>query len=252
MVPPMPSTGPAPATQLLLPIGSSRDLPETFGRVFRRLGISAQAPSFNIEYRPFAGLRSTIRLRGNHADVRISDVLEGAPPMVLEALAEILVAQVFRQRPSREARECYLAYVFRPGMRRRIEDSRRRRGSKRLLPPQGRWHDLSEIFQGLNRRIFRGELPHPRLGWSPKRSRTVLGHYDSAHGAIIISPVLDSPSVPRFLVEYLVFHEMLHIRFPVKRRGHRRILHSREFRQAEKEFPQYERARQRLRQFCQS
>jgi hypothetical protein len=238
------------AEQPPLPRGPSLDLPETFRRVFRRLGIPSRAPSFNVEYRPFAGLRSTIRVRENRADVRISDVLEGAPPLVLEALAEILIAQVFRRRPSREAKECYLAYVFRPSTRRKIEESRRRRSAKRLLPPRGRWHDLSEIFRRLNRRFFRGELPQPRLGWSSKRSRTVLGHYDSAHGVIIINPVLDSSVVPRYLVEYLVFHEMLHLRYPVERCGHRRVLHSREFRQAEKRFPQYEQARRKLKQFC--
>jgi hypothetical protein len=246
----MPSVVLAQAEQLPLPIAPPRDLPDTFRKVFRRLGIKSLAPSFDVEYRPFAGLRSTICLRDNHVDVRISDVLAGAPALVLEALAEILLAQVFRRRASREARECYLAYVFQPSTRRRIEDSRRQRGSKRLLPAQGRWHDLSGIFRRLNRRFFRGELPQPRLGWSPQRSRTVLGHYDSAHAAIIISRVLDSPLVPRYLIEYLVFHEMLHMQYPVERRGHRRVLHSREFRQAEKKFPQYERAHRKLKQFC--
>jgi hypothetical protein len=47
----------------------------------------------------------------------------------------------------------------------------------------------------------------------------------------------------------LVFHEMLHMRFPVERNGHRRVVHSREFRKAEREFPKYEEARKSLRQF---
>jgi len=246
----MPSPAPPQAEQLPLFGVPPRELPETFRRVFRRLGLRSSAPSFEVEFRPFAGLRSTISLRNNHVQVRISDVLAGAPRLVLEALAEILLAQVFRRRPSREARECYLAYVFQPGTHRRIEDSRRQRGRKRLLPPGGRWHDLSEIFHRLNRRYFGGKLPLPRLGWSPQRSRTVLGHYDSAHGALIISRVLDSPGVPRYLVEYLIFHEMLHMQYPVERRGHRRVLHSREFRQAEKKFPHYERAHRKLKQFC--
>jgi hypothetical protein len=232
--------------QLVLPLDAAGDLQGVFRRVFRRLGLSRTAPYFHAEYRPFAGLRSTIRLQNNHVDVRISDVLQDAPPLVLEALAEILLAQVFRRRASREARECYLAYVFRPATRQRIEATRRERGTKRLLPPQGRSYDLAEIFERLNRRFFRGTLPTPRLGWSLRRSRTVLGHYDSAHGAIIISRVLDAPAVPRYLVEYLVYHEMLHIRYPVERQGHRRVMHSREFRQAEKRFPQYERARRKL------
>jgi predicted metal-dependent hydrolase len=83
-----------------------------------------------------------------------------------------------------------------------------------------------------------------------KLSRTILGHYDSAHATIIISRVLDSPTVPSYLVEYLVYHEMLHIRYPVERRGHRRVVHSQEFRAAEKKFPRYEQVRRKLRRFC--
>jgi hypothetical protein len=233
--------------QLSLPIAPPQDLREVFRRVYCRLGIKHLVPSFEAEYSPFAGLRSTIRFRDNHVEVRISDVLEPAPLMVLEALAEILLAQIFRRRPSREARECYLAYVFQPATRRRIDDARRRRGSKRLLPPQGRCHNLEEVFLDLNRRFFKPQLPPPRLGWSLKRSRTVLGHYDSAHATIIVSRAMDSPSVPRYLLEYLVYHEMLHMRFPVERQGHRRVLHSREFREAEKRFPKFEQARRKLR-----
>jgi hypothetical protein len=236
--------------QIPLPLDSPGELPATFARVFRRLGLKRPAPDFRVEYRPFAGLRSTISLRENRAEVCISDVLAEAPPLVLEALAEILLARVYGRRPSREARECYLAYVFRPAVRRRIDDARRRRGSKRLLPARGRCYDLDEIFQRLNRRFFRGALSTPRLGWSLKRSRTLLGHYDSAHATITLSRVLDSPSVPRYLVEYLVYHEMLHMRFPVERRGHSRVVHSREFREAERRFPRYEQVRRRLRRFC--
>ena len=231
-----------------LPVGPAPDLAEVFRRVFCRLGTKHPAPTFEAAYHPFAGLRSTIRLRNNHVDVRISDVLEDAPPLVLEALAEILLAQVFRKRASREARECYLAYVFRPAMRRRIDTTRHKRGSKRLLPARGRWHDLREIFRRLNRRFFQGALPPTRLGWSLRRSRTVLGHYDSAHATIILSRLLDAPLVPRYLVEYLVFHEMLHMHYPVERRAHRRVLHSREFRDAEREFPRFERARRKLKE----
>lgn len=221
-----------------------------FERVFRRLSLRRPMPAFQVEFRAFAGLRSTIHLRNEHARVRISDVLAEAPPLVFEALAEILLAQLFRRRPSREARECYLAYVFRPTVRRRIDEARRRRGYKRLLPAAGGTFDLEEIFDDLNRRFFQSKFPRARLGWTPRRSRTILGHYDSAHRTISVSRWLDSPSVPRYLVEYLVFHEMLHMRYPVARRGHRRVIHSSEFLAAEKKFPQYEHARRRLKHIC--
>jgi hypothetical protein len=221
-----------------------------FARVFHRLDMRRPMPDFRIEYRAFAGLRSSIRFRDNCAEIRISDVLAGAPPLVTEALAEILLTQIFRRRPSREARECYLAYVFSPPVRRRIDEARRRRGRKRMLPARGRHFDLQEIFSKLNRRFFAGGLAPARLGWSLKRSRAILGHYDSAHRTITISRWLDSPQVPRYLVEYLVFHEMLHARYPLERDGHRRVIHSREFRQAEKRFPHYEKARRQLKRIC--
>lgn len=217
-----------------------------FVRAFRRMGLKRSLPEFQVEYRPFSSLRSTVRLRGNQLRVSISDLLAPSPSIVLEALAEILLGKVFRRRASREARECYLAYIFKESTRKRIEETRRRRGHKVQRPARGRCFDLVEIFNELNRRYFAGELPPTRLGWSPRRSRTILGHYDSAHSSITISRLLDSPKVPRYVVEYLMFHEMLHIRYPVERRGARRVVHSRAFREAERRFPQYAQARRRL------
>jgi len=238
------------AEQLALPLAPPPDLAEVFRRVFFRLRIKSPVVSIGARFHPFAGLRSTISVRNGAVKVRVSDLLAEASPLVLEALAEILLARVFHRRPSREARECYLAYTFRPAMRTRIDATRRERGSKRLLPARGHHHDLEEIFHELNRRFFHGQIPPSRLGWSRQYSRRILGHYDSGHGTIIISRKLDSPSVPRYLVEYVVYHEMLHIRFPVERRGQRRVVHSREFREAEKKFPQYELACRQLKHIC--
>jgi hypothetical protein len=236
--------------QLFLPLGPPPDLSEVFRRVFGRLRIKVPVASFDARFHPFAGLRSTITVRNAALTARVSDVLVEASPLVLEALAEILLARIFRRRPSREARECYLAYTFRPAIRSRIDAARRERGSKRLLPARGRHHDLQQIFQALNHRFFQDQIPPVRLGWSQKNSRRILGHYDSGHTTIMISRTLDSAAVPRYLVEYVVYHEILHIRYPVERRGQRRVIHSREFREAEKKFPQYALACRQIKDLC--
>jgi predicted metal-dependent hydrolase len=238
------------AEQLALPLAPPPDLTEVFRRVFFRLRIKSPVLSIGARFHPFAGLRSTISVRDGAVKARVSDLLAEASPLVLEALAEILLARVFHRRPSREARECYLAYTFRPAMRTRIDAARRERGSKRLLPARGHHHDLEEIFHELNRRFFHSQIPPSRLGWSHQYSRRILGHYDSGHGTIMISRKLDSPSVPRYLVEYVVYHEMLHVRIPVERRGQRRVVHSREFREAEKKFPKYELACRQIKHLC--
>lgn len=239
-----------PSEQLILPLDPEAALEAVFRRVFRRLALRPVAPEFTVELRPFSSLRSTIRLRHHHAEVRVADLLADAPPIVHEALAEILLTQVYRRRASQEARACYLAYVSSPTVRRRADALRRERGRKRLLPPRGRVYDLEEILGALKTRYFNDHLAPVRIGWSPHRSRSILGHYDSAHGTITVSLWFDSPAVPRYLVEYLVFHEMLHIRHPVERNGHRRVVHSRAFREAEKSFPHYEKARRKLAQMA--
>jgi hypothetical protein len=237
---------PSETRQLLLPIQPAASAAFVFSRVFRRLGIRRSEPDFHIEYRPFSGLRSQIALQDNRARVRISDVLAEAPPIVLEALAEILLAQLFRRRASEEARECYMAYVLDPAVRRRVDEARRTRSRVRLLPARGRYYDLAEIYSRLNQRFFEGLLGPCRIGWSMKPSRRVLGRYDPAHHTITISKALDSELIPLEIVEYLVFHEMLHIRIPLERNGSRRVVHSRAFREAERAFPNYRRVRERL------
>jgi len=76
------------------------------------------------------------------------------------------------------------------------------------------------------------------MSWSQTKTRRILGHYDPAHNAIIISRVFDHPRVPRFVVEYIMFHEMLHLKHPVKLRGSRRCVHSPEFVAEERVFPE--------------
>jgi predicted metal-dependent hydrolase len=65
----------------------------------------------------------------------------------------------------------------------------------------------------------------------------MLGHFDPAHNAIIISRVFDRAAVPALALDYVMFHEMLHLQYPVDHSGARRRVHTREFREAERRFP---------------
>jgi predicted metal-dependent hydrolase len=57
---------------------------------------------------------------------------------------------------------------------------------------------------------------------------------------------MDRPGVPQFAVEYVLFHEMLHVKHPTRRSGCSLVSHSREFREEEKRFAEFERARRAL------
>ena len=81
------------------------------------------------------------------------------------------------------------------------------------------------------------------MTWSRDHARNRLGHYDPAHNAIVVSRVFDHPRVPCYAVEYIVYHEMLHLKHPVKLRGSRRCVHSTEFQAEEKLFPHLDQAK---------
>ena len=70
-----------------------------------------------------------------------------------------------------------------------------------------------------------------------------MGHYDPAHHTITLSPVLDAPGVPGFVVRYIVYHEMLHAVFETASAGVRKRHHHAEFRRAERAFPDFARAK---------
>jgi len=219
-----------------------------FARVFRALKPRTPPPPFRVEYRPFANVDSFIRRPdlGPAVEVRMSDLLEGAPAPVKESLAFILLSKLYGKRIPEKHNQRYRLFLNRQDVRRNMLLLRQIRGRKTVGSTRGQCFDLGEIFEDLNRRYFHGLLARPLLGWSRSRSRNMLGHFDPAHNAIIISKVFDQPLTPRFLVDYIVFHEMLHLRYPAEHHRGRRCVHTREFKEAEQAFPRLEEVRRLL------
>jgi hypothetical protein len=205
-------------------------------RVFQDLKPRARPPEFTVKFCPFANANSFIRMEDGRIEVRITDALESAPAPILEALAQILLAKLFGRSIPAEFSHRYRRYLNRKDMRQRLQAMRQERGRKLLRPPAGDVYDLNSIYDDLNFRYFFGLMSKPTIGWSLRPSRITLGHYDPSHNAIVISKLLDRAETPKLAVEYVMYHEMLHLRHPVLHTGSRRCVHTKEFKQAEKQF----------------
>lgn len=205
-------------------------------------------PEMRVDFFAFASINNTIRLREGRLLVRLSDLLEGAPENIIRALAHILLAKLYRKPIEREHSTRYRRYISSHDITQKAHLLRQQRGRKRIGSPQGRVYDLDRIFEDLNTRFFYGLLARPQMTWSRSPARNILGHYDPAHNAIVVSRVFDHHKVPRYAVEYIVYHEMLHLKHPVRLRGSRRCVHSAEFQTEERLFPHLERAKSFLRQ----
>ena len=195
-------------------------------------------PPIAVRFRRFTSLNTTIRLREGKIFVSLSDLIEGAPESVIRAIAHILLAKLYKKPidPTQNVR--FKRFTTSAAVARQTELVRHARGSKRYSGPQGRFYNLEEVFDSLNARFFGGLLGRPELTWSESFARRSLGHYDAAHNTIVVSRVFDRPSSPRYAVEYLLYHEMLHLKHPVRMRGLRRCVHSREFKADEALFPE--------------
>ncbi len=223
---------------------------EIWSRVYRTLRPRAAMPEIQIRYGKFVDAHTYARLRDGKLEVKITDVLDGAPAPILESLAYILLGKLFRKPVPAVYNQRYRRYMNRREMRRSLHLLRQMRGRKYLSGAQGKHCNLERVFEDLNRRFFDGLLARPQLGWSKTRSRGILGHYDSSHNAIIISRIFDDPEAPRLGLEYVMFHEMLHLCHPPEHGYAKRRVHTKEFREAERDFPGLKEAKLLLKKLC--
>lgn len=201
-------------------------------------------PTVAIEYFPFAGLNHTARFRENHLYVRISDLFVDAPQHVIHALALILLAKLYRKKLHDDVHRTYRGFILGADIQERARIARHSRG--RAQPghgPRGRHMDLEESFDRLNREYFEGGLSKPRITWSVQKARRTLGRYDATRHCIYISRIFDTPDIPAYVADYVMYHEMLHVKHQSRIHDCRILVHTPEFRAEEKRFREYQKAR---------
>jgi hypothetical protein len=219
-----------------------------YEEAFENLDVNCEIPDIGVSYYPYVGLNQTIRVRDGRVFVRIADMCRDMPANVHRALAYILVAKLLRKRVPAKADEVYSSYIDSPELRERSNDRKRSHGRKVVTTSKGEIYDLDEIFDNMNFWFFGGKLAKPVLTWSAKKTYRILAHHDATHETIVVSKSLDSRNVPRFIVEYIVYHEMLHIHHPTVHHNGRRYNHTPAFRSDEKKFPRYQEAEEWIEQ----
>lgn len=168
---------------------------------------------------------------------RLHHLFVGAPPAVARAVAR------YAETHDRDSALLLRDYVdTKEALIRRREDPR-----PATIDVEGRWHNLQELFDRLNETYFDGAIK-ARITWGPRtrrrraRDSIQLGSYTLEDGLIRIHPVLDAKDVPRYYVEWVIFHEMLHEVFDMPLVGGRRVHHPPEFLRAEARFEHYQQA----------
>jgi hypothetical protein len=108
---------------------------------------------------------------------------------------------------------------------------------------QGQHYDLAVVFDRVNAAYFDGALPAPRLTWNKTLTHRKFGHYQFNTDTVMLSLSLDDAAVPPYVVDFVMYHELLHKSLGVKLVNGRRYAHTTEFRDAERRFAQYQQAK---------
>ena len=220
-----------------------------FQKVHRQLKPRTPIPSMQTEFFPSVGANHSVSLENGLLHVRISDLFHDAPIEILETLAIILLSKLYKKKVDNEHQKAYRRFTLSSAMLERSRLTRARRGKKPITTaPRGKNQDLDTVFNDLNTIYFKGALRKPCLSWTPTEARSILGRYNYDDDIIYISRILDSVNIPDYVLKYILFHEMLHIKHQPKISNLREIVHTREFRQEEKRFKHYREANLWLKQ----
>jgi hypothetical protein len=111
---------------------------------------------------------------------------------------------------------------------------------------EGVCYDLRDAFARVNKAYFAGKQSMPHLVWSETHTYRKFGHYDKTRDLVMVSTTLDAPDIPAYVVDFVVYHELLHRELGVRRVNGRRRIHTPEFRQRERRFRKYDKAQAML------
>lgn len=227
----------------LEPVGSEQDeaLAQALELALRARYGSQTTP---LRLRVTDNVRTMVSLRRDklrdQLEARVHHMFLRAPAEIWSALGDYLFGG------EREAARSITRYIEQH--RKHIRSPERRTVA---LSTRGRHHDLREICQAINERYFAGQVS-VNITWArhqtgkphSARRSIKLGSYTARDQLIRVHPALDAAFVPRYFIEYIVYHEMLHHVLPPKQQNGRRELHGPAFLARERQFRDYRAALQ--------
>jgi len=107
---------------------------------------------------------------------------------------------------------------------------------------RGMHHDLAASFDRVNAEYFKGTMSRPHLVWSRSFAVRKYGHYEHAHDTIMVNAVLDRKTVPEFVIDLIIYHELLHKQLGITWKNNRIAAHTPELKEKERRFKYHEQA----------
>lgn len=199
--------------------------------------VKKKAPGIKVQFYSYSGIKSTIRKKRGVIYAGVSDTLKEAPITALISIASILIGKLENVKIGEELKKDYYAYTNSMDM----QISNKKIRKKIIIGNNGKFHNLTLSFYRVNDKYFQGKIKKPNLSWSANKTFRKFGEFEPRLNVVYVSKALDDIKVPTFVVDYIVFHELLHLKYGAYFDKRERVHHSK-IRKEEKRFEQYKEA----------
>ena len=203
---------------------------EAFSRLFTGSAFNFEFQvSYSAKFKPY---NATVRKIGNFLDFSLSRSWEGVSEEIVIGLIQNLLVKILRKESS-------LAAVR--GNSRKISSLNMQlyddfiKGISEVAVPNGAGSDekLESSFNRVNEAYFLNFMERPQLRWGFDSFRK-LASYDYHTNSITVSSLF--AEAPEHLLDYLMYHELLHKKLKFSSSNGRTRHHSAEFRRLEANF----------------
>ncbi len=183
------------------------------------------------KFKPF---RANVKLMGDHIEFGLSRRWKRISKDIQIGLIQELLLKIMKKRLKPLKTETYHIELYNFFMK-KIHIA---------VPKDSIDPVLEESFDRVNAEYFYGLLDKTNLKWG-NGSLSKLGSYEYGTDTITISRVLDD--VPLEILDYIMYHEMLHKKHKFTKRGSRSYHHTSAFKKDERGFRDSELIEKRLR-----
>ncbi|MDD1743977.1 MAG: DUF45 domain-containing protein [Methanomassiliicoccales archaeon] len=213
---------------------SQNDINRPFTAVGQRFGFNR----VDAEFHPFKEFKTTWQRCGTSAEFKVTDYLKTADPEILEEFARCLFTRI-QQRIGEVYTEPIRQYLQSKYFIEQNQSTYLRRSRNLLCSPRGAHYDLREILESLRSQGLVEDCHSAFMSWTDRPNRFRMGYCSILMQVVAISSILDSPDIPKYVAEYVLYHEMLHLE---KGLDSLRSQHNAEFRRMERKYPRFREA----------
>jgi hypothetical protein len=215
---------------------------EQISEPFQLVGREFGYDNVEAEFYPFKEFKTTWQRCGTRAEFKVTDYLEEAAPEMLDDFARCLFQRIQKRR-----REVYTdrlrTWMQSSEFVERNQPLYLRRSRNLRLTTKGTAHDMEGLMDSLRTQGLVEDCRDAYLSWTDRPNRYRMGYCSVLMRVVAVSSALDSPEVPSFVPEYVLYHELLHLRSGIEALYYQ---HDARFRRLERMHPRWREAEQWL------